>query len=177
MHKEQAINLGEELVEDQRSIAAVVGSSIWCAPILLGWYLLGAIYPDAAGVFILLSGFLIGYAIAIHGRPVTRPFQFAAIGSYLSLIYFSAITGMLYYGSASLVTISAMFLAGIVTTGAMARRSLTSVQKKAIWRYAIEQHSSKKPWLHSYSFLFGASLLGSATVCSITVLLLTAIGL
>jgi hypothetical protein len=177
MQKERAIHLGEELVEDQRGIAAVIGASIWCAPILLGWYLLGVVYPDAAGVFILLSGFLIGVAFSIHGRPVTRPFQLAAVGAYLTLIYFSALTGMLYYGSSSIVSIVVMFLAGIVTAVAMARRSLTDEQKKAIWRYAIEHGSGKKTWPHSYTFLLGGALLGSAAVCALTSLLLMAIGL
>lgn len=177
MQKEQAIHLGEELVEDQRGIAAVVGSSIWCAPILLGWYLLAVVYPDAAGVFILLSGFIIGYAFAIHGRPVTRPFQLAAVGAYLTLIYFSAYTGLLYYGGASLVSIIAMLLAGLVTTVAMARRSLTDEQKKAIWRYAIEYGSGNKTWPQSYSFLLGGALLGSAAVCGLTSLILNSIGL
>ena len=177
MEKTQAINIGSELVEEQRSVAAIVGSSIWCAPILLGWYLLGVIYPDAAGVFILLSGFLIGSAFAFHGRAVTPGFQLAAVGTYVTIIYTSKVTGLLFYGDASLVTIIAMFLAGLVTAVAVARRSLTDEQKMAIWRYAIENTSERKPWSLSSSFLLGGALLGSAAVCTITALMLSAIGL
>lgn len=176
MEKAQAITIGSELVEEQRGIAAIVGSSIWCAPILFAWYLLAVIYPDASGVFILLSGFLIGSAFALHGRAVTRGFQLAAVGTYVTIIFTSKATGLLFYGDASLVTIIAMFLAGLVTAVAVARRSLTDEQKMAIWRYAIEHASERKPWSLSSSFLLGGALLGSAVVCTITAVALSAIG-
>jgi len=178
MQKERAIAIGSELVEKQRGVAAVLGGSAWCAPILSGWYLLAVIYPDASGVFILLSGFLTGYAFSLHGRAVTRSFRLAAVGTYLTIIYTSTVTGLLFYGNASLVSIIAMFVAGLVTSVAMARRPLTDEQKKAIWRYAIEYGSnSKTSWAVSYAFLLGGALVGSAAVCALTALMLSAAGL
>lgn len=156
----------ETKLNKQNALRAVFATAFWTMPFLTIWYFVYLYNPSFSPVMLLLSGFLVGFSVRIHGKGMTGLFSLIAIIVHSIIVLVAFSLNIVLVGTTWAFLLFSLYAAGTLAAKKVARIEVPFEEHRAYsFLTSLAPHASSKALKNSW-FITLPTLLITATLSS-----------
>ena len=145
----------EARLNQQNAMAAVLGTALWIIPLITLWYVVYLYNPKFSPIMLLLSGFLIGVAVRIHGKGLTGIFSLIAILFHSSIVIVAFSLNIVLEGTTWALLLFGLYIAGVIVAKKVSRIEVPFEEHRAYTQLTSpERHISSKKLKNTWFVIF-----------------------
>lgn len=135
----------EVKLNKQNALLAVLGTAFWTMPFIAIWYFIYLYNPNLSPLMLLLSGFLVGLVVRIHGRGMTGLFSLIAITVHTCIVIVAFSLNIIFAGTIWVFLLFGLYAAGVIAAKKISRIEVPFEEHRAYsYLTSPEPHSSNK---------------------------------
>jgi hypothetical protein len=135
----------EAKLNKQNALLAVLGAAFWTIPFIISWYFVYLYNPKFSPIMLLLSGFLVGIVVRIHGKGLTGIFSLIAILFHTCIVIVAFSLNIVLEGTTWALLLFGLYVAGVLAAKKISRIEVSFEEHRAYTKLTSpESHVSSK---------------------------------